>query len=387
MKPSTQIVNFDPCPRDPFSPSATPIYQTATFVQESAVECGEYDYTRSGNPTRRVLEDQLARLEGASRAFAFASGMAALNATTSLAGSGDEILAGSDLYGGTYRLLDKVLPRLGIATRYVDASDLDAIRSAWNPNTRLVLVETPTNPLQRIADLQALAELAHAGGALLAVDNTMMSPYLQNPLELGADLVIHSATKYLGGHGDVTGGFVVVKDESLGEQIAFAQNAEGTGLAPFESWLLLRGMKTLSVRIDRQQANAQRIAEYLAGHPDVCKVHYPGLPDHPGYETHRRQARGAGALIGFETGSVDFSRRIAESTSLFSISVSFGSVSSLISLPCRMSHASIPEEVRSTRRLPEDLVRLSIGIEDVGDLIADLHQAAAQPRSYSLSLS
>jgi cystathionine beta-lyase len=375
MKPSTRLVHFEACPQDPFSPSSTPIYQTATFAQASATECGQYDYTRSGNPTRTVLERQLALLEVARYAFAFTSGMAALSTITRLLDVGGEILAGSDLYGGTYRLLSRITSGQGISVRHVDTTDLDAVDAALGSQTHMVLVETPTNPLQKITDLEALSALAHSRGALLVVDNTMLSPYLQKPLELGADIVVHSATKHLCGHGDVTGGVVAVRDDTLAQEIAFRQNAEGTALAPFDSWLLLRGMKTLSIRLDRQQATAGRLAQYLAGHSRIKKVHYPGLPDHPGRDLHFSQARGAGAVLSFETGSVETSRRIVEATRLFTISVSFGNVTSLISLPCRMSHASIPAEARKQLELPEDLVRLSVGIEDPDDLIADLEQA------------
>ncbi len=378
MKIATKLVNFESSPHDLFSPAVTPIYQTSTFVQPSATGGGSYDYSRSGNPTRAVLETQLARLEGASHAYSFASGMAAIGAITRLVAAGSEILAGDDLYGGTYRLLSQILPRQDVAVKYADTSDVDAVAAAIGPQTRLLLVETPSNPLLRVSDLAALAELAHAKGILLAVDSTFLTPYLQKPLELGADLVIHSATKYLSGHSDRTAGVVATKSKELAGELAFTQNAEGTALAPFDAWLLLRGIKTLAVRLDRQQANAQRIAEYLSRHPGLTAVSYPGLADHPGHDLHCRQARGAGAVISLETGSVEASAKLVEALQLFSITVSFGSVGSLASLPCRMSHASIPPEVRRARALPEDLVRLAIGIEDVDDLLADLDQALSR---------
>jgi cystathionine beta-lyase len=377
MKLATRIVRFQPAPGDAWSAVSPPLYQTATFAQESALETGPYDYSRSGNPTRRLLEQRVAELEGASHALAYGSGLAALAAVVRAVAGGSEVLAGDDLYGGTYRLLSRQLAGQGVVVRYVDPSDLPAAAAAIGPRTRLLLVETPTNPLLRIADLPALAALAHARGALLAVDNSLLSPYLQRPLELGADIVIHSATKCLGGHSDLTAGLVAVNDPALGEELAFAQNAEGTALAPFEAWLLLRGIKTLAVRLDRQESNARRVAELLAGHPQVRSVHYPGLPGHPGHQLLQRQARGNGSIVSFETGSVEASSRIAEAARLFTISVSFGGVGSLISLPCRMSHASIPAAVRRGRALPEDLVRLAVGIEDAEDLVADLEQALA----------
>ncbi len=375
MKFATRLLNFDACPGDPYRPVATPIYQTATFEQERADGFGPYDYSRSGNPTRSVVEEQLARLENASRAFCFASGLAAITAVTRLLASGEEILAGDDLYGGSYRLFSRILSRTGIGVRYADACNLTAFRDAFTPATKLVYIESPTNPLLRIADIPALAELAHRHGALLCVDNSAMSPYLQNPLDLDADIVLHSATKYLCGHSDVTAGVVAVSDPELAEQIYFLQNGEGSALGPFDSYLLLRGLKTLKLRLDCQQRNAQYVAEFLASHPLVQKVHYPGLASHPGHALHATQARGAGAVISFETGSYEFSRRFVEAVKLFHITVSFGSVNSSISLPGCMSHASIPAEVRAARSLALDLVRLSIGIEDESDLVADLASA------------
>ena len=385
MKVATRIVRFTPEPGDAYAATSPPLYQTATFAQSSVVESGPYDYSRSGNPTRRMLERRVAELEEAEHAFAYASGLAALAAVVRVVagsngaerGGGGEVLAGDDLYGGTYRLLSRQLAGQGLGVRYVDTTDLAAVAAAFSPRTRLLLVETPTNPLLRIADLRALAALAHAQGALLAVDNSLLSPFLQVPLALGADVVVHSATKSLCGHGDLTAGVVAVRDAALAAELAFAQNAEGTALGPFDAWLLLRGMKTLAVRLERQEANARRIADRLAAHPRVRRVHYPGLPDHPGRALHETQSKGAGSVVSFETGSLDLSRRIAEATRLFTRAVSFGSVGSLISLPCRMSHASIPAAVRESRALPEDLIRLAVGIEDAGDLLDDLEQALA----------
>src|SRR3989442_3682597 len=376
MKIAPRCVHFHDL-RDPYGATAPPIYQTATFHQPSAIEFGEYDYTRSANPPRSLLEEQLAALEEGSFAFAFASGMAAIAAVTRLVEAGGEILGGEHLYGGASRLFSQVSSRQGIGVRYADLTDLDTVQRAMTPDTRLVMAETPTIPLLRIVDIAGLAEVAHRRGAVLAVDNSLLSPCLQRPLRLGADLVIHSATKFLCGHSDLSAGAVVGGDPELGRLLAFHQNAEGAGLAPFDSWLLLRSVKTLALRVERQTASARRIAEFLAGHPHVEKVFFPALPDHPGREVHERQASGPGAGMSFTTGDPRLSRHVVEATKLFSIAVSFGSVGSVISLPCRMSHASIPPELRGRLSPPADLVRLSVGIEDADDLIEDL--AAAFP--------
>ena len=372
MKFGTRLVHFDKAPKDPFHPVSTPIYQTATFEQPGVDRFGEYDYSRSGNPTRRVLEDQIAALENGERGFCFASGMAAIATVTHLLNAGDEILTDYDLYGGTSRLFAKITERLGIVVRYADASNPESFAAQVRPATRLIYAESPTNPFLRILDLPRLAEIAHGQDALFCVDNSVMSPYLQNPLDLGADIVLHSATKFLCGHSDVTAGVVVVKEEALAEQIAFLQNAEGTALGPFDSFLLLRGLKTLKLRMDAQQRGAEIVANFLVQHPKVKAVYYPGLPGHPGHEVHRKQARGGGALLSFTLESADAARRLAENSELFSISVSFGSVHSSISLPLTMSHASVPEELKSTRHLSDSLLRLSVGIEDTEDILDDL---------------
>lgn len=368
----TLAASFDAAPGDPFHPAATPIYQTATFEQESPTELGPYDYSRSGNPTRAVLERQLARLERAEHAFAFSSGLAALTAVTRLLAPGDEIVAGSDLYGGSVRLFSRILAGRGVRVRYAEGSDAPAIIAAISPATRLVHVESPTNPLQRVCDIRRVARAAREAGALLCVDNTMLSPYLQNPLELGADVVIHSATKFLCGHSDVTAGAACVRDGALAESLYLIQNGEGAGLAPFESYLLLRGIKTLALRLDRQQESARRIAEFLASRAEVRRVHYLGLGTHPGREVHAAQARGPGAVLSFETGDPRRSEHLLRSLRLFGITVSFGGINSTASLPARMSHASVPPELRARQAPPEDLVRLSIGIEGCDDLIDDL---------------
>jgi len=374
MKISTRCVQSDQS-IDPYGAIVPPIYQTATFRQPTASEFGEYDYTRSGNPTRALVERQLAALEEGRHACAFASGMAAITAMTRLVEDGEEIIAGDDLYGGTIRLLEKILPRQGITVRYADTTDLGAVQAALTTQTRLILIETPSNPLLRISDIRGLAEIAHDNGVLLALDNSMMSPCYQRPLTLGADLVVHSATKFLCGHSDVTAGAVITNNPALHDRIAFQQNAEGAGLSPFESWLLLRGMKTLALRVERQNDTARKVAKFLELSGKISKVYYPGFKNHPGHEIHRSQADGDGAVVTFTTGDEEFSKRIVEATKLFAIAVSFGSVGSTISLPYRMSHASIPETLKDRLAPPADLVRLSIGIEDANDLLEDLQQA------------
>lgn len=358
-----------------------PIYQTATFEQPTATEFGEYDYTRSGNPTRTLLEEQLANLENVNYACAFASGMAALTALTRIVKAGEEIVAGDNLYGGTVRLLDRIASHQNISVRYVDTTNATRLRNVITTRTRLILIESPSNPLFRITDISALAAIAKETGAYLAVDNSMLSPVFQQPLNLGADLVVHSATKFLCGHSDVTAGALITNDPALQQQFAFQQNAEGAGLSPFESWLLLRGLKTLALRVERQNDSAGKIARFLQTRPEITQVFYPGLANHPGREIHKKQASGNGAVISFTTGDEKLSAEIVETTRLFKVAVSFGSVGSTISLPCRMSHASIPSSLRDRLAPPSDLVRLSVGIEDVDDLMEDLVYA------FSVSLS
>ncbi|KAK3808484.1 MAG: cystathionine beta-lyase [Benniella sp.] len=378
-RPATELVYVDNSdgkgPKDNYNAASMPIYQTATFKQTSATQMGEYDYSRSGNPTRSHVENHLAKIMSAKRAFAVNSGMTALDVITRLVKAGEEVIAGNDLYGGTNRLLSFLATHNNVKTHHIDTTDAEAIIPYLSEKTRLVLLETPTNPLIKIADIPRISEIVHerCPTALVVVDNTMMSPYLQRPLELGADIVYHSGTKYLSGHHDLMAGVVGVKDDSIGEKIYFAINATGVGLGPFDCWLLMRGIKTLAVRMDRQQANAIKIADFLQAHK--FKVHYPGLKTHPQYELHAKMSSGPGAVLSFETGDVDLSEKIVELTRLWSISVSFGCVNSLISMPCRMSHASIPAAVRAARAMPEDLIRLCVGIEDVDDLLEDLYHA------------
>ena len=375
MKFATRLLTFDPAPGDRFTPANTPIYQTATFRQDDATAFGDYDYSRSGNPTRAVVEKQIAALESGTRGFCFSTGLAAITAVTRLLSPGEEILACDDLYGGTYRLFSRILAKRGINVRYVDFTNLDAVTAAITSNTRLVYLESPTNPLLQIIDIAAVSDIAHRSGALVCVDNSTMSPYLQRPLELGANIVLHSATKFLCGHSDVMAGAVVVADEDLAQELYLIQNGEGAGLSPFDSYLLLRGTKTLSLRLDRQQSNAEAIAELLDAHPAVDRVYYPGLANQRQLAIHRAQASGDGAVLSFVTGDAEFSRTVVEATKLFAITVSFGGVNSTISLPNYMSHASIPAHLRQQKSIPADLVRISVGAEDVDDLIDDLSQA------------
>ena len=375
MKFATRLLNFDPATGDRLTPANTPIYQTATFRQQDATEFGEYDYSRSGNPTRAAVEKQIAALESGARGFCFSTGLAAITAITRLVRPGEEILACDDLYGGTYRLFSRILANRGVNVRYANFGDLDAVAGAIDEKTCLVYLESPTNPLLQVIDIAAVSEIAHRRGALVCVDNSTLSPYLQRPLELGADIVLHSATKFLCGHSDVMAGAVVVADAELGEELYLIQNGEGAVLSPFDSYLLLRGMKTLALRLDRQQANARAIAEFLATHPAVERAFYPGLADERSLQIQRAQASGDGAVISFATGNPEFSRSLVEATRLFSITVSFGGVNSTISLPNYMSHASIPAHLRQQKSIPADLVRISVGAEDVDDLIEDLSAA------------
>jgi cysteine-S-conjugate beta-lyase len=367
---------------DQFNASSTPIYQSATFKGGPGQE---YDYTRSGNPTRTHLERHLAKIMNANRALVVSAGMAALDVITRVLQPGDEVVTGDDLYGGTNRLLTYLKSNNGIVVHHVDTTRLETVKAVLTNKTKMVLLETPTNPLIKIVDLAGISTSAHEANpaALVAVDNTMLSPYLQNPLDLGADIVYESGTKYLSGHHDVMAGVIGINNIALGEKFYFMINSTGCGLAPFDSWLLLRGIKTLAVRMEKQQANADAIAHFLESHG--FKVRYPGLKSHPQYALHWSQARGAGAVLSFETGSIPLSERIVEATRLFGISVSFGCVNSLISMPCRMSHASIDPATRKERELPEDIIRLCIGIEDLTDLINDLSQALVRAGAVKLT--
>lgn len=396
--PTTKVVIFDGCPNDPYHPSSTPIYQTSTFVQPGIGEFGSYDYTRSGNPTRTAVETLVAQLEGAAAAFAFTTGMAALQTLLTTLQSGDAIVSGNDLYGGMHRLLTKVTSHLGVEVLFVDTWDLSAVEDILKKkkNIRLVHLESPTNPLMRVIDIAGVCELAHEHGALVSIDSTVMSPMRCTPHALGCDYVIHSATKFLAGHSDMMCGVICAKTPELAKRIAFLQNSQGNALAPFECWLLLRGIKTLSLRVDRQEMNAVAVALFLARQSHfVKKINYVGLdpsvyPEVCGltqeeYERHRSQTSGPGSLLSFETGDTQASERFVSACKLFKLTVSFGSCNSLVEMPCLLSHASIPA---AERTLPDDLIRLSIGIEQIEDILSDLRQAidaAVPPESCLLS--
>ncbi len=352
-----------------------PIYQTSTFVQEDLGKHKGFEYARTSNPTRAALERNLAALERGRFGFAFASGMAAINVLMTLFKSGDHILAGHNLYGGSFRLFEKVLKDFGLTFSYANTTRLDDVTRALQPNTRLLFIETPTNPVMEITDLAAAARLAHAHGLLLAVDNTFMSPYFQRPLEYGADFVVHSTTKYLNGHSDGVGGAIILNDASLAERVKFIQNAAGAVLGPFDSWLVLRGVKTLAVRMRQHNENGMAIAAFLQGHPKITQVHYPGLPSHPQHGLARTQMTGFGGMLSFETGSLDNARAVLKSVKLCSLAESLGGVETLISHPATMTHASVPPEERMRLGITDGLVRISVGIEDVEDLISDLKQA------------
>ncbi len=354
-----------------------PIHLAATFVQPGAGDWGEFDYSRSGNPTRRAFESTLAELESGAGGLAFASGMAAIHCVTLLLESGDHILAGTDVYGGTYRLLHKIVNRAGIQVSLAPSADLEALERAVTPRTRLVWIESPGNPLLSITDVAATARWAHERGLLLAVDNTFATPVLTRPLELGADIVMHSATKYIGGHSDVLGGALVVRDRDLFDRLYFIQNATGSVMAPLEAFLCSRGLKTLDLRVREQCRTAARLAEYLAGDPRVERVFYPGLPGHPLHELAMRQMDGAGgAIVSFEIrGDYRDAKRLVESTDLFQLAVSLGAVESLIEQPAAMSHASYDREQRLAHGISDGLVRLSVGLEALEDLRDDLDRA------------
>ncbi|MHA7277844.1 cystathionine gamma-synthase [Arthrobacter sp. Hz1] len=354
-----------------------PLYQTTTFAQDGIGQLRNgYEYGRGTNPTRDSLQTQLAALEGATHGFSFSSGLAAEDSLIrALLAPGDRIVMGNDVYGGTYRLIDRVLSPWGISNAAVDMSDLDAVRVAVGDNTRMVWVETPSNPMMKISDISAIAAIAHDAGAILAVDNTFATPYLQQPLSLGADVVVHSTTKYIGGHSDASGGAVITSNEEIAGKVGFIQFAVGAVSAPMEAWLTTRGLKTLGVRMDRHSQNARAIADWLQGRPEVEQVFYPGLPEHPGHDLAAAQMRDFGGMISvsFKAGEAA-ARKVAESTHVFTLAESLGGIESLMNYPSAMTHASV---AGTELAVPENLIRLSVGIEDVADLIADLDQAFA----------
>ena len=367
-------------PPDPATGAVTvPIYQTSTFAQDGIGRHRGYEYARTGNPTRAALEQCIAALEGGKHGLAFASGMAAEAAIMQLFKPGDHTIAMDDLYGGTYRLFRRVLEPLGLTFSFVDGSKPETVERAMTDRTRLLWIESPTNPLLKLVDIAKLSALAHAQQALVVVDNTFMSPYFQRPLSLGADIVVHSATKYLGGHSDLIGGTLVVERDDLHERLAFIQNAVGGVPGPMDAWLVLRGLKTLAVRMREHERHARQVAAFLIEHPRVERVFYPGLPDHPQRELASRQMSGFGGMISFEVkGGLEPAQRVVERTRLFTLAESLGGVESLIELPAAMTHASIPAETRRAHGVADGLIRISVGLEDVADLISDLDQALRQ---------
>jgi cystathionine gamma-lyase/cystathionine beta-lyase/cystathionine gamma-lyase/homocysteine desulfhydrase len=352
----------------------TPIYQTSTYVQEALGKHKGFEYARTQNPTRMALEANLAAIEGGRSGFAFASGMAAIDAIASLLRSGDHVVLSDNVYGGTFRLFDKILSRRRIGVTYVDTGDLDATLRAFTPATRMLFVETPSNPVMRLTDLRGAAELARRRNARLVVDNTFASPYIQRPIECGADLVAHSTTKYLNGHSDSVGGAVVATREDDIEWLRFVQNAAGAILGPFDSWLVLRGIKTLPLRMVQHSINGQALAQFLDAHPKVRRVYYPGLPSHPQHELARRQMRAFGGMIAFEMGSLEAARRLLNSVRLMALAESLGGVETLISHPATMTHAAVPAARRTELGITDGLVRISAGIEDIEDLTEDLER-------------
>ena len=374
---STRAIHAGQAP-DPTTGSVNvPIYATSTYVQEELGRHKGFEYARVQNPTRSALEANIAALEGGHSGHAFASGMAAISCLMTLVKTGEHVVASRNVYGGTFRFMTQVLNRYGVESSWVDTSRLDEIERAIRPNTKIVYVETPTNPMMDITDLRGAAELAHRHGALLAVDNTFLSPYFQRPIELGADVVLHSATKYLGGHSDLVAGVMVAARPQDGEWFAFVQKSAGAVLGPFESFLVLRGIKTLAVRMDRHEANGRRIAAFLDGHAKVKSVLYPGLERHPGHALQKSQASGFGAMITFDLGSLAAAKALLDKVSVMSLAESLGGVETLISHPASMTHASVPAAERAKLGISDGLVRVSVGIEDVEDLLADLEQALA----------
>lgn len=355
--------------------SSIPIYQASTFHQFDLDQPGIFDYARSGNPTRQALEEAIAGLEGGKRGFAFASGMAAISSVFMLFSAGDHLVVPEDVYGGTYRFLTKILSRLGIEVSFVDTTRLAQVEAAIRPQTKAIFMETPSNPTLKVTDIAAVCRLAKANQLLAIVDNTFLTPYYQRPIELGADIVIHSATKFIGGHSDVVAGLVVTKDEELGNQLYMIQNGLGAVLGVQDCWLVMRGLKTLKSRLDVSTQGAGRIAAWLAGHPHVQRVYYTGLVNHDGHELQKQQASGHGAVLSFDVGNREMVKALFDAVHLPIVAVSLGAVESILSYPAMMSHASMPVEERIQRGITDGLIRLSVGLEDADDLIADLDQA------------
>ncbi len=378
MKFSTEAIHAGQEPDTATGAVTVPIYQTSTYAQEGLGRHKGFEYARTQNPTRMALERNLAALENGKACFAFASGMAATNAVMTLLKSGDHVIVSDNTYGGTFRLFDKVLRNFGLEFSYVDAREPHNVEEAARAETRMVFIETPTNPVMSLVDIRAVSEITRRRGVRLVVDNTFMSPFFQRPLDMGADIVVHSTTKYLNGHSDSVGGAVILNDEEDIRMMAFIQNAAGAILSPMDSWLVMRGTKTLAVRMRQHDENGRIVAQFLAEHPKIQKVYYPGLESHPQYELARRQMSGFGGMIAFETGSLENARQVLESVRLCTLGESLGGVETLISHPATMTHASVPEPERNRLGITDGLVRVSVGIEDVEDIIADLDQALSR---------
>ncbi|RXI96413.1 bifunctional cystathionine gamma-lyase/homocysteine desulfhydrase [Anaerobacillus alkaliphilus] len=374
MRKKTQMIHGG-IPRDEQTGAVSiPIHHASTFKQDG-VGNFVYEYARTGNPTRHALEELIKDIEGGYRGFAFGSGMAAISAVMNLFSSGDHVIFTDDVYGGSYRLMTKVLTKYNIEVTFVDTSDIQEVEAAVRDNTKAIYVETPTNPLLKITDIASISNLAKAKNLLMIVDNTFSTPYWQNPLDLGADIVLHSATKYLGGHSDVVAGLVVVNSEKLATDLHFIQNSIGAILGPQDSWLLIRGIKTLAIRMEEIEENAKKVANFLVNHRQISKVYYPGFESHKGHTIHLEQARGFGGMISFDVGSNDKAEDVLKKVKYFTLAESLGAVESLISLPAKMTHASIPRERRLELGITDGLIRISVGLEDVEDLIEDLQSA------------
>ncbi|MEO8117444.1 MAG: PLP-dependent aspartate aminotransferase family protein [Bacteroidota bacterium] len=376
MKEQTRILHSIPV--DPLTGAiSTPIYQTSTFEQDEPGVHKGFDYSRTNNPTRKVLEDLCATLENGSNGFAFASGLAAIDAVAKLLSAGDEILAVEDIYGGAFRLFTQIYARFGITVKFIDTTNAENVFNQISKKTKLVWIESPTNPTLKISDIEAISKIAKANGSLLCVDNTFASPASQKPIELGADIVLHSATKYLGGHSDLIAGIVVTNNNELGERIKFIQNASGAILSPFDSWLVIRGIETLTLRIKQHSENALKIAEYLSSSPLIKNVYYPGLPSHANFDIARKQMKYPGGIVSFDLVYDDknITKEIATHTKYFKLAESLGGVKSLLCIPAEMTHKSIPRDFRYNNGITDSLIRISVGLEDADDLINDLEQA------------
>jgi len=376
MKPKTKLIHGGIFGDEATGAVSTPIYQVSTYKQDGVGGLRQgYEYSRTGNPTRHALEELIRDLENGVAGFAFGSGMAAISSVMMMFGSGSHIIMTDDVYGGSYRVMTKVLNRLGISSSFVDTSNPENVKAAIQDNTKAVFIETPTNPLLKVTDIEAVSVVAKEHGLLTIVDNTFTTPYWQTPLDLGADIVVHSATKYIGGHSDVVAGLVVVKTPELAEEVHFVQNSVGAILGPQDSWLLIRGLKTLGIRMEEHEVNAKEIVAFLQKHEGISTIHYPGIKSHPGHETAVKQSRGFGGMISFDVGSAQKAEQVLQKVRYFTLAESLGAVESLISLPARMTHASIPAERRAELGITDGLVRISVGIEDIEDLLADLEQA------------